>query len=73
MSGHPFVVILDDEPIDGHMFGNLKMRRGETRIVIERRCHLCNRLPIELLTIDHNSMPCKGGSISSWPESAAFQ
>lgn len=67
---HEFVLILDENPIGGHLFGDLKLPiRDETRedrkitgwVVVERRCRLCDKLPIELLTKNWGLLPeCDG-------------
>lgn len=59
---HRFVVIVDDTLTSGHLFGDLRLERepGEW-MTIERRCRLCNRLPIELLSMNAGILPkCEG-------------
>lgn len=58
--GHPFALVLDQSPIHGHIFGTLSVRLGTDWRPVERRCRLCNLLPIELLTVDGGAIECKG-------------
>lgn len=66
MADHPFILMLDDGPTDGHLFGDLKMAvRDEdgklaSWVVIDRRCRLCHKQPLELLTIHNTLTDCEG-------------
>lgn len=59
-AGHPFVLMLDERPTSGHIFGTLSVRIGPDWMPVERRCRLCNRLPVELLTVDGTAIECEG-------------
>lgn len=57
---HSFVVILDDEPYNGHIFGTLKIEVPPNWLSLERRCQLCHKTPLALLSIDNDIVNCKG-------------
>ncbi|MGZ6772569.1 MAG: hypothetical protein ACXVGA_08560 [Mycobacteriaceae bacterium] len=57
---HPFTLVLDENVIHGHIFGTLSVRTDAGWMPVERRCHLCNRLPIEMLTVAGGAIECAG-------------
>lgn len=61
MKQHPFVLVLDDKPLGQHLFGDLKVEvETGVWVTVDRRCRLCNRPPLELLTIDGILVNCEG-------------
>lgn len=60
MNQHPLVVIMDEDPIKDHVFATLKMEiEPNTWISMERRCVVCNKLPLDLLALGGTIAPCE--------------
>ncbi len=64
MNKHPFVVLMDEEPIQGHVFSTLKVKVGDDWMPVERRCVLCNSQPLDLLTTLGGLLGCDGKEVS---------
>jgi hypothetical protein len=60
MPTHPFVLLLDQHAVEGHVFGDLKVKVAEDYIPVERRCRLCGKLPIQLLLVSGGIARCEG-------------
>jgi len=60
MGSHPFKFVLDGEEANGHVFGVLSMRYREVDLPIARKCVLCGKVPMELITKFGALVECNG-------------
>jgi hypothetical protein len=57
---HKMVIGLDSYTIEGHIFGNLSVETEYGWMLVERRCQLCHKTPMALMSVDGSIVACTG-------------